>query len=116
MIGKDISQLEGSEYFTPIHEDVPDTLVRPLTKRDCARGFHDYRKVGKDRAKWYERCHTCGAVVSYSLFAQGDKQQEFDYQMDHKLDFLQPFGNMLKDYIEYYGEPKKIDPRIIKKR
>ena len=108
-IGQDISQ---NEFFTSMKEDVSDTLVRPLTKKDCQRGFHDYRKVGKDKVKWYERCRTCGDAISYSLFAEGNKTQEFDYQTDHKLDFLQPFGKMLKDFIEYYGEPKQVDPRI----
>lgn len=104
--------MSDNPLFTSINEDVPDTLVRPLTKKDCEKGFHEYRKIGKDNVRWYEKCRTCGNTISYSLLAEGNKNQEFDYQVDHKLDFLQPMGKMLKDFIEYYGEPRKIDPRV----
>lgn len=78
---------------------------RPLTDKDCRRGFCNFERIEKGYVSNIEVCKTCGRKVSYPLNGGDNKK----WMEDHKLDLLQPMGKTLKDFIEYYGEVQTTD-------
>ena len=83
-------------------------FVRPLTTRDCSKGFHDWQIVEKGSLQISEVCTTCGKKEIYNN-ATYDKNnmnvQDPRWFTNHKLDTLQPFGATELDFYEYYGRP-----------
>lgn len=80
-------------------------LIRPLTKKDCAKGFHNFEVMDRIGDFMYEKCLTCGELETYDASVK-DVMATRRWRERHKLDLLQPYGATLGDFVEYYGDVK----------
>ena len=99
------------EKVRPVEDNFEEhfstSFVRPLTKKDCERGYHCYRAVGEDDTRVYEKCRTCGKLYIIHKLAEKSRSERDKYALAHKLDFLQPYGKTEKDFIDFYGKPDR---------
>jgi len=85
---------------------LPTTLIRKLTKKDCAKRFHLFNQTAEKDTFLYEKCNICGKVIKYPVLLECTDEVKRKWANDHKLDLLQPTGPTAKDFIYYYGEVK----------
>ena len=84
---------------------------RPLTEKDCARGYHVFDTKEETLLTLREKCKICGREALYMIPVNTTTKRV--WADNHRLDLLAPHGATEKEYHEFYVlNPEANDQKI----